>query len=275
MRIGRTLLPGVVLTAVAVIGSPAELSGQANPRDEVTTVVYRVADGDSLRADVYPVQGVGPFPAVLWLHGGALIFGNRSWVRPEFAKFARDAGLVLISLDYRLAPETKLPEILDDVRFGLRWAGSEAARRFNISPEHIVVAGNSAGGFLALDLGSQSEPRPAAVVSSIYIFLRQTATWTHAVTGLEPGDEAIAGLNPISRVSSEFPQTFLVHGDADRDVPISESLRFAEALTEVDVANEVLVVRGAGHELSDVDPTTVSGAHAAAEAFIRKILGIN
>jgi acetyl esterase/lipase len=67
-----------------------------------------------IRADIYGASSAISRPAVMWIHGGALIFG-KNLTRP-FSAGARQLGYVIVSIDYRLAPATKLPQIIMDVQ---------------------------------------------------------------------------------------------------------------------------------------------------------------
>ena len=75
-----------------------------------------------------------------------------------------DKGFVVISIDYRLAPETKLPGIIEDVQDAFRWIAA-SGDKFRIEPDRLVVCGGSAGGYLTLMAGFCVDPRPAALVS--------------------------------------------------------------------------------------------------------------
>ncbi|MGH9629509.1 MAG: alpha/beta hydrolase, partial [Bryobacteraceae bacterium] len=75
-----------------------------------------------------------------------------------------DAGFAVISIDYRLAPETRLPEIIEDVQDAFRWIRAKA-NTLNIEPDRLTVCGGSAGGYLTLMTGFCVNPRPAALVS--------------------------------------------------------------------------------------------------------------
>src|SRR4051812_46544802 len=86
-----------------------------------TTVVYKHAGGVDIKADVYAEHANAPRPAVVWIHGGGLINGHREQVSAQVREFAKANGFVLVSLDYRLAPETKLPAILSDLEDAFRW----------------------------------------------------------------------------------------------------------------------------------------------------------
>jgi acetyl esterase/lipase len=98
------------------------------------------------------------------LHGGGFIFGNRTGCRKPLRDRLLEAGYVVISIDYRLAPETKLEEIVEDVKDACKWVREKGPELFNIDPSRIAVGGGSAGGVLALIAGYVVKPRPQALV---------------------------------------------------------------------------------------------------------------
>jgi acetyl esterase/lipase len=130
-----------------------------------TTVVFKTTGATALHADVYRARGRGPRPAILWLHGGALIFGDRGMIPRWQLERYREAGYSVVAIDYRLAPETKLPEILSDVISGIAWAREEGSRRFAVDPARLAIVGHSAGGYLTLLAGSRVSPLPQALIS--------------------------------------------------------------------------------------------------------------
>jgi acetyl esterase/lipase len=131
-----------------------------------TTITYGQVDGCALLADVYtPIAGPNPHPAVVWIHGGGLIFGNRTMIRPTFRKVLLDAGVVVISIEHRLAPETKLIDILRDVETAWRWLRGPGAAQFKLDPARSAAAGGSAGAYLSLLAGSRVKPAPRAIAS--------------------------------------------------------------------------------------------------------------
>lgn len=129
------------------------------------TVVYKRVDGCEIRADVYPVDRLDAVPVVVWIHGGALIGGGRAQMRPVLRDLLHDAGFAQVSIDYRLAPETKLPAILDDIRDAFAWLRRDAADRYAFDASRVGVLGGSAGGYLALMTGIIIQPPPKAIVS--------------------------------------------------------------------------------------------------------------
>ena len=130
-----------------------------------TTNKYKTVGGLELRADVYSVPGDVARPVILWLHGGALIAGHRADISDHEVQLFVGAGYVVVSADYRLAPVTKLPGILDDVRDACRWVRAEGPGLLGADPNRLAVMGASAGGYLTLMTGFCVEPRPRALVS--------------------------------------------------------------------------------------------------------------
>ncbi len=128
------------------------------------TYAYKVAEGCVLRVDVYR-PGISPAPAILYFHGGALIWGSRKDIFPSHVRRWTDAGYAVASVDYRLAPETPLEAIVVDARDALAWTRGPGAARAGIDGGRVAVAGSSAGGYLALASGLDAGLRPAALVS--------------------------------------------------------------------------------------------------------------
>jgi acetyl esterase/lipase len=143
-------------------------AGSAGLRAEeisLQSLTFKTAEGCRLQADIFGATQRESRPTALWIHGGALIMGDRRGidrrVLPELIK----AGYVVVSIDYRLAPETKLPEILNDVRDAFTWIRNQGPREFGARTDRMVVLGGSAGGYLTLMSGFLIEPIPTALVS--------------------------------------------------------------------------------------------------------------
>ena len=129
-----------------------------------TTYTYKTVGDLQIRADVYSPPDDDIRPAILWIHGGALIWGSRSWLDPVQVDSYVDAGYTVIAIDYRLAPQVKLNQILEDLD-AYAWVRSEGPQLFRIDPSRIAVVGHSAGGYLTMMAGFRLSPRPAALVS--------------------------------------------------------------------------------------------------------------
>jgi acetyl esterase/lipase len=151
------------LQLLAAGGSCLALGELARGKDDKvspTTVTYKEVGDCSIKADVYGASSDKPRPVVIWIHGGALIMGNREGMDPVLRGKVLKAGYAFVSIDYRLAPETKLPAILEDIDDACRWVRERFAKK-----EKIAVMGGSAGGYLTLTTGYRVQPRPSALVA--------------------------------------------------------------------------------------------------------------
>jgi acetyl esterase/lipase len=129
------------------------------------TYTYKTAGDCAIHADVYNASPGGKRPLAVWIHGGALIMGDRRGIDRTLLAELVKAGYVVVSIDYRLAPETKLAQLLEDVRDAFAWVRTEGPKRFGARADAIAVLGGSAGGYLTLVSGYLIEPRPRALVS--------------------------------------------------------------------------------------------------------------
>ena len=131
-----------------------------------TTYIYKIAGGCNIKADVYrPYAGSTPVAAIIYIHGGCLIYGSRKDINQKQLELYLGAGYAVVSIDYRLAPESKLPEIIEDLQDAFRWIRTSSPILCSLSPQRIAVVGHSAGGYLALMSGFCVAPRPRAIVS--------------------------------------------------------------------------------------------------------------
>ena len=130
-----------------------------------STFVYKSVNGHSIHADVYRPADETVRPVVVWIHGGALINGHREGISGRVRQWAADAGYALVSIDYRLAPETKLPGIISDVEDAFAWIRERGPDLFHADPNRLVVVGGSAGGCLTLTSGFRVDPPPRALLS--------------------------------------------------------------------------------------------------------------
>ncbi len=129
------------------------------------TYIYKIVKGCEIQADVYRMPDDVIQPVILWLHGGALIFGDRGTISAEQLERYVKAGYTIVAADYRLAPEVKIDAILEDVLDAYQWISIRGSDLFQIDPGRIAVIGHSAGGYLALMAGLRARPRPKAIVA--------------------------------------------------------------------------------------------------------------
>ena len=126
------------------------------------TKVYKQVNDCSISADIY-YQGAGS-PVIIYIHGGALIFGSRLWLSAEQIKFFTQAGFSVVNIDYRLAPETAFEQIVEDIRDAIAWVRTKAVEWYDFDISNIAVMGGSAGGYLSLLTGTMGI-KPKAIVS--------------------------------------------------------------------------------------------------------------
>jgi acetyl esterase/lipase len=175
-----------------------------------TTVTYREIDGHKILADVYHPQDAKIRPVIVWIHGGALIMGNRDLEKSDFLlAFAEAEGCAVVSVDYRLAPETKLPDIISDIEEAFRWLAGDGAKQFHLDPMRIVVAGASAGGYLTLVTGYRVRPKPKALVA-LYGFGDLVGDWSS-----KPNPYPSYNLRKIGREEAESQTDGTIISDSD------------------------------------------------------------
>jgi acetyl esterase/lipase len=164
---------------------------------------YKKVGPLQIQADLYRRGGADGRPAILWFHGGALIMGSRkSLPPPALLERLLAAGYMVISADYRLAPETQLPGIVEDVEDAYAWLLSQGPDLFGIDPTRVAIAGMSAGGYLTLTAGFRLKPAPEALVS-FYGYGDITGAWytqpsafyreRYGLVSREQGYKAVSG----------------------------------------------------------------------------------
>ena len=128
--------------------------------------VYKTVEGHEIKANIFLPNINGMHPVIVFFHGGGFIFGNRDQgLNNNIKEKLLANNYAVVSADYRLAPETKLDEILKDVSDIIKWIRLNGQQKFNIDTNKIVAAGGSAGGYLALSTGFDEKSAPNAIVA--------------------------------------------------------------------------------------------------------------
>ena len=139
LRIGAAVVGGAMLPAAS-----AHAQGNGAHEFMVKDIVYR-RDGDKQRlARLYQPSGSGPFPAILQVHGGAWNSKDRTDGQNTALDLA-EAGIVVLSIDFRNAPEAPYPASLQDINYGIRWLKAHAGE-FGSSAGQVGAYGTSSGG---------------------------------------------------------------------------------------------------------------------------------
>jgi acetyl esterase len=147
----RAALPP--LHTLSVAEARAQFAARAIPglrTPEIARVVNRdmQGPGGSLGLRIYTPLGNGPFPLMLFFHGSGFVVCSLDTHDGMCRNLCAGTGCVVVSVDYRLAPEAKFPAATDDCLAATRWAVANAAA-LDTDPGRVVVAGDSAGGNLA------------------------------------------------------------------------------------------------------------------------------
>lgn len=198
------------------------------------TVAYREVDGRTLTLDVIAPPGPGPFPVLVYFHGGAWVWGSPASHRKLTFRLARQ-GFLVMSVDYRLAPEYPFPAGFNDCVHAVHFAIREAGR-FGGDPQRLALAGDSAGGNLAaavaIELAGAVAGAPIRAVGLIYGVYDFTGLDSSAVTRLlvdaylgdAPGLTRDPRVSPILKAGA-LPPAHIAVGSADPLIEDAEALR--------------------------------------------------
>jgi acetyl esterase/lipase len=150
----------LVLSLLTALAFPL---GHAKAETATRTFTYKKVGDLDIHLDVHREDDELIRPLAVWIHGGALINGGRGGIG-RAGRMLLDAGYCVVSIDYRLAPETKLPEIISDVEDAFRWIRKNGRKKFHADTSKIAVLGGSAGGHLTLSTGFRVDPPPDVLV---------------------------------------------------------------------------------------------------------------
>lgn len=240
---------------------------KAAPPDQ--TVLYTTVDGKNLYADVYvPPHSSFPTSApVLMMHGGGYIHGHRSMAR-TWDRWFTARGYTVFDIDYRLAPPPTWNQAAQDAACAMTWISAHA-NDYRIDPQRMLVAGQSAGAGLALQLAYGIGD--GTVKSSC----DGTPPQPKAIFALYPPDDFILGWNMNTRIGpvsgrrfsrmyvggspDEYPDRYraisavfharpglppmlIASGDSDHLVPFAGHLELIAELNRAGVANELVAI---------------------------------
>jgi acetyl esterase len=233
-------------------------------------------------ARIYRPEGDGPWPTTVYLHGGGFVIGDLDTHDQLCRRLCRDAGTVVVSVDYRLAPEHPFPAGLEDALAATRWAADHLDDLGGT--DRLAVGGDSAGGNLAAVVAQRMPDRlaaqlllyPATDMGGEYPSREENAEgyfldlaamewfFTHYTTdveGVAPEDprlsplraESLAGLPPAVLVTAEL--------DPLRD----EGEAYADRLAAEGVAVHRARYDGLIHGFFDMGPLSAAADAAIAE----------
>jgi acetyl esterase/lipase len=264
------------------------VAGNLRADDSLTItpdVVYGHKAGMALTFDVIRPQKQNG-AAVMFMVSGAWV---SFWVPPEtfvaqqppfgLTHFRRlvEKGYTLFIVRHGSAPQFKVPDAVADVRRAVRFVRTNA-EKFGIDPERIGVCGGSAGGHLALMLGTASDDgatdakdqidrtndRVAAVVAFFPpVKLGEHLNSKDRFPALDFDRDLADSVSPLLFVTADDAPTLLVHGDKDGLVKLDNSERILAAFEKEKVPCQLIVIEGAGHGFMGKDAERASNALVA------------
>ena len=238
---------------------------------------------ESQRLDLYLPAGEGPFPLVIYVHGGGWILGDK--LEPfsnGIVDFLVQRGFGVASVNYRLSDEAKFPAQVHDVKAAVRWLRAHASE-FGLDPNRFGAWGDSAGGNLVAmlgtscgaaaleggDLGSAEQSSCVQAIVDWYgpmdfikidgQFAGTSCPQNHSQgnsiesdylgTPILRAPDLVQAANPITYVSSDEPPFLIQHGTADCVVPVQQSQQLHDALAAANDPGKVVLstLQGAAH----------------------------
>jgi len=250
----------VVLGAAASLPAPA--AAQTPPTrglETRTDVEYGLAAGQNLLMDAYIPPGPGPFPALVAIHGGGFVGGDKALMRGVSLYFAR-SGYAVFNINYRVAPAFPYPAAVLDAQTAVRFI-REHAEDYKVDRLKIGAIGGSAGGTIAASLATatngdlSSGSGIAAAVSwsgalDLAGVLEEKATNSRAaddilsyigMPGADPSDpdvqKTLDAASPYSQLDAGDPPMFIANAEQEL-MPIEQAQAFVSRLMSLDIPHE-------------------------------------
>ncbi len=257
---------------------------------EYKDIVY-ASLSSSEKLDIYlPEDGSGSYPVILYVHGGAFKSGDKSQ-ELDFLDAALAKGIAVVSINYRLSSEAIFPAAIHDVKGAIRFIRVNA-ETYHIDADKMALWGASAGGNLvslagttagtdelydpALGNATVSDDVIAVVdwfgpiyfstMDAEFAALNTTAAlgatnssaspesaYLGKTIGSQEAEPLVIQASPQTYITADDPSFFIQHGTADRNIPITQSINFAQKLSEVLGTSKVnfVTLEGAGHGTSE------------------------
>jgi len=272
----RIRIVGVLALLMGVPTAPGqdiEAPAKAQPAPDGVLIERNIAylPGDRAeKADLYlPAKRVKDVrsPAVLIIHGGGWTKGDKGAGR-EFNIGSTLAlnGYVCLSINYALATKDKptWPQNLHDCKTAVRWLRKNA-ERLQIDPDHIGAIGGSAGGHLAamttltgpddgLDPAEPDGKISCKVQCGVNMYgpgdLTEGPDLETIGKSRKAAPELYKAFSPINYVDKNDPPLLILHGTADKIVPVKQAEMLADAMKKVGARHELLIIEGAPHTFS-------------------------
>lgn len=294
LRTARWMTP-MILGVISVF-SPA-YAQETVPAGVVfeKNIEYSNPDDQHLQLNVArPKDGVGPFPAVICIHGGGFRAGTRESYNGLCLQLA-ERGYVAVTVSYRLAPKYQFPTAVHDVKAAVRWMRANA-ERYQMDPDRIGTTGGSAGGHLAQFLGVTSGVQKfegdggnaeysshVKCVVNFYGPSDFTKSYDASVDAkdvlplflggnLEQERHRHIESSPLYWVTPEAAPTLFVHGTKDAYVAHEQAEWIVERMKAADVEATLMTIEDGDHGFRTSSPEVKEKIEKARFEFFEKHL---
>jgi acetyl esterase/lipase len=279
------LTPSTTASVTRTVGYASRAPENGALAQTLRDIEYARFGNESLKLDLYLPEGVGPFPLIIWVHGGGWSSGDKA-LSPSGAQVRQTTrGYAVASINYRLSQQAQFPAQVEDCKAAVRWLRAHAAQ-YDLDPARIAAWGASAGGHLValmgtsgdvaelegegnldyssrvqavvdwfgptdlLKMSADSLPFPCNILDHDSPFSPESRLIGCAIQTCRDKTERA---NPIKYVSADDPPFLIMHGTDDCLVGPPQSRRLGDALAAAGPEVSLKFIEGAGHGGSEFD----------------------
>lgn len=267
--------PTLTLAIVGLLGSSVQAAEVILEKG----ITYGKGGEVELKLDLARPEGEGPFPAIVFIHGGGWYQGNRIGYLGQIQEAAK-RGYVAATISYRLMKFDKtkkgtttanpiFPAQIHDVKAAIRWVRANA-KKYHVDPDRIGVTGGSAGGHLSLLIGLTDDddklegegghPRQSSRVQAVVNVFGPTemasghntssVAWIFRLfMGGTPDEtpDTYKAASPVTYVSKDDPPVLTLQGDKDTLVPVAQATLLDKKMKAVGASHTLMILKGQGH----------------------------
>lgn len=275
MMNARTFVVPVILGFTLSVTAANTARPVAADLESRLNIEFAQPAGIALHLDAYLQRSPAPSAAVIFVHGGGFVGGDKQDYPHDLLDRLTERGFSIISVNYRLAPKHPFPAATDDVEAAVAYVKKHAAA-LRVDPRRLALLGPSAGGLIVSYVGARHRPenRVAAVVSMFgeHDLVLRAAENPCCMDGrmiprpsggcLSSGLAALLGFSEIktpeqqqrlreasavSFVQRDMPPYLLIHGTRDYGVPFEQSVSMQEKMREAGADCTLIGIVGGGH----------------------------
>jgi acetyl esterase/lipase len=272
-------IAALYLSSVLFASAADTLVGYKHTED----VLYGRRPGIALTLDVFEPEKKNGAAVLFMVSGG--FFSSHEAINAKMYYPLLERGYTVFAVVHGSQPKYRIPEITQDIHRAVRYVRYHA-RRWGVESEKFGITGGSAGGHLSLTMGTQGGPgnpdakdpieRESSAVQAVACYYPPTDFLNYG----KPGEDAVGvgilkdfkpafgpssdteegrkklgqEISPINFITAKLPPTLIIHGDADKLVPIQQAESFVKRATETGAVAKLITKPGAGHGWKDMAP---------------------